>query len=720
MSESHRARRGPSGALLQLWEVTGGALVYAAARRGRWRARPNPAPHRGPHRSLALLVGTLVLLAAMVVSLASGGEVAAQPPNDNFASAQVITGNSGSVAGSNVDATKEPGEPFHANNTGGHSIWYSWTPSSSGAARFTTCSSAIDTLLAVYTGSAVNALTLVAANDDSAVCGSGSVRSSVTFRANSGTTYRIAVDGATRESGTAEGAISLNWSLTAEPPNNDLANAQLISGLLGRETGTNVGADKEVDTAPDPDVPEPPHAGNGGGASIWYRWTAPQSGQFFFFTCGSSFDTLLAIYTGSTLPTLIGVASNDDNSSVCGNTAPSNVNSAVVFNASSGVTYRIAVDGFNGATGSVILAWSVIQPNDNFGSATTISGSSGSASASNIGATKEDNEPNHAGNPGGASIWFRWTAPSSGQFRFTTCGSNFDTLLAVYTGGSVGSLTSVASNNNSTFICGSGSRQSAVTFTATAGTTYRIAVDGMVIGGTPVMGSVSLSWSPFVPTQTPTATSTPTDTATPTRTATATATSTRTTTPSRTPSPTRTHSPTATPTRTPTPTRTAPPTRTATPSITTTATRTATRTRTPTSTRHPTSTPAPGAPCPSPVAFWRDFPEFWPVASLTLGRQEYTQAQLLLLLRRAPRSDASVILAQQLIAAKLNLAAGRAEGDTTEEAIAQADRLLSSFAGRLPYRVSTTSLLGRALVLAANELGAYNRGLRTPGCDPDP
>src|SRR5207249_3220653 len=48
--------------------------------------------------------------------------VLSPPSNDNFANAQLISGNSGTVTTSNVDATKEAGEPNHAGNTGGKSV----------------------------------------------------------------------------------------------------------------------------------------------------------------------------------------------------------------------------------------------------------------------------------------------------------------------------------------------------------------------------------------------------------------------------------------------------------------------------------------------------------------------------------------------------------------------------------------------------------------------
>jgi hypothetical protein len=112
--------------------------------------------------------------------------------NDNFGNAQGLTGTNATVTGTNVNATKESGEPNHAGNAGGKSVWYKWTPQASGAATIDTAGSNFDTLLAVYTGGAVNSLTHVASNDDDSALG---VQSKVSFTATAGTTYQIAVDG---------------------------------------------------------------------------------------------------------------------------------------------------------------------------------------------------------------------------------------------------------------------------------------------------------------------------------------------------------------------------------------------------------------------------------------------------------------------------------------------------------------------------------------------
>ena len=126
------------------------------------------------------------------------------PANDAFVNAAVISGASGTVTGTNVNATKETGEPNHGGFPGGKSVWYRWTAPSSGTATVTTCGSSYDTLLGAYTGTAVNALTSLAGNDDS--CG---LQSSISFAVAAGVTYRLAVDGF----GAASGNITLNWSV---------------------------------------------------------------------------------------------------------------------------------------------------------------------------------------------------------------------------------------------------------------------------------------------------------------------------------------------------------------------------------------------------------------------------------------------------------------------------------------------------------------------------
>jgi hypothetical protein len=131
-----------------------------------------------------------------------------RPVNDTFINATSIAGNAGQASGTNVAATKEAGEPNHAGNAGGKSVWWRWTAPASGSVTITTAGSDFDTLLAVYTGSAVSVLDLVAQDDND---GNPGGTSTVMFAAQARTTYQIAVDGANG----AGGVVALNWSLSA-------------------------------------------------------------------------------------------------------------------------------------------------------------------------------------------------------------------------------------------------------------------------------------------------------------------------------------------------------------------------------------------------------------------------------------------------------------------------------------------------------------------------
>jgi subtilase family serine protease len=143
--------------------------------------------------------------------------------------------------------------------------------------------------------------------------------------------------------------------------------------------------------------------------------------------------------------------------------------------------YAVATDASNvnspASTAQVTItsaSTTTAPANDNFANATVLTGSSGSVTASTINATREVGEPYILNNPGGHSIWFSWTAPSNKRISINTHGSNFDTLLGVYTGSSLTSLHNIASSNNDV----AGSVTSGVTIKVTAGQTYRIAVDG--------------------------------------------------------------------------------------------------------------------------------------------------------------------------------------------------------------------------------------------------
>jgi len=128
-----------------------------------------------------------------------------------------------------------------------------------------------------------------------------------------------------------------------QPINDNFTNAWILIGQVGKITGQNTGATIEPG--------EPIHWSGSAGHSVWYSWTAPYNGMVVFTTEGSRFNTVLAVYTGQELTNLNLVANNDDYN---GETTAS----MVMFNATSGVEYKIAIDG-KGAQNSGIfsLGW---------------------------------------------------------------------------------------------------------------------------------------------------------------------------------------------------------------------------------------------------------------------------------------------------------------------------------------------------------------------------
>jgi Ig-like domain-containing protein/beta-propeller uncharacterized protein DUF5122 len=127
------------------------------------------------------------------------------------------------------------------------------------------------------------------------------------------------------------------------PLADDFAKRSVIADALGVGSGSNVGSTREPD--------EPRHADKRGGRSVWIEWQAPASGIATFNTRGSSFDTLLGIYQGTALRTLTNVVADEDRAGFA--------TSVASFNAEAGAHYIIAIDGLAGASGNIVLSWSL-------------------------------------------------------------------------------------------------------------------------------------------------------------------------------------------------------------------------------------------------------------------------------------------------------------------------------------------------------------------------
>ena len=128
--------------------------------------------------------------------------------NDLFANRKLITSNSYTFSGaSNINASAETGEPPHYNRwyvvPARKSVWFTWKAPANGRVDMNTVGSNFDTVLSVYTGTTLTALTRVAQDDDSG----GNLASKVVFYVRKNGVYQIAIDGYGGESGDIRGAI---------------------------------------------------------------------------------------------------------------------------------------------------------------------------------------------------------------------------------------------------------------------------------------------------------------------------------------------------------------------------------------------------------------------------------------------------------------------------------------------------------------------------------
>lgn len=276
------------------------------------------------------------------------------PGNDNFGNASLFNTDGGSFVTTNVGATGEAGEPYHGAGRGANgqaqnnSIWFKYNSPITKVVTITISPIAqpdviIDSVVSAYTGSAVNALTPVAENDDYPGLG---YFSRITFTAAANQTYYIAVDGY----GAQTGSFAFQYHTGLVPYNDNFANAQDLTeaGMGALEiplTQSNQGATAEAG--------EPMHdpSGSGSNNSIWFKWTPPQSRCVTFDFAGSAADTVVAVYTGAAVNALTLVGQNDD-------FGPSGSRgSRVTFYATAGVTYYLAIDGYLNAVGNSQMNW---------------------------------------------------------------------------------------------------------------------------------------------------------------------------------------------------------------------------------------------------------------------------------------------------------------------------------------------------------------------------
>lgn len=295
------------------------------------------APPRDRSGVRTRLVRLLVVLALMsgTVGLVGVAPAYAAPANDDFADATVFSQwRLGGLAatGSTRGATAQAGEPTHAGQPPGASVWFSWTADSDykvvlRSAMESETLGALRHAVAVYTGPTVSTLTPVASLD--------AYESSLTFRVVRGRTYSIALTADDRQQ-----ADEYSLSLSLVSPNALFEAATTLTARSGTTLGAVVGGW---------------YSRLGQTLSIWYRWRAPASGPVTFDTLGSMFRPGLWVSTGASPSSQTYIA----NSLTCPTPVP-RTTSCVTFEAVAGTTYNIELtggDGEGGNEGHSRLTW---------------------------------------------------------------------------------------------------------------------------------------------------------------------------------------------------------------------------------------------------------------------------------------------------------------------------------------------------------------------------
>ena len=126
---------------------------------------------------------------------------------------------------------------------------------------------------------------------------------------------------------------------------------------------------------------------------------------------------------------------------------------------------------------------------------------------------------------------------------------------------------------------------------------------------------------------------------------------------------------------------------------------------------------APVAPGVEGHGYWKNHPEAWPVDSLVIGNRTFSKARILFFLRLPEKGDKTKHLFREIVAAKLNVAAGN-DDSCIQDAIVAVDACLARFPVCSGVRAS--SLTWKKISAAVKRLSGYNEGLLcAPAGEPD-
>lgn len=281
----------------------------------------------------------VILSLSLALGLAGcGSGIKGFEPKDSFSKGKEITTLPFTTSTDTTKATANADDPIPSCGDGGtaNSVWSHYTATNDDTIIADTVRSNYDTVLSVWTGSP-GSFSEVWCNDDDFV--SFTFQSRLFFAGISGTTYHFMT---TSFDGTG-GNLVFNLDSLPAPANDDFANSTTISSLpfnssINTEGGTLELSDPISGCDSGLDIP-----------TVWYKYTPAADEMVTASTAGSTYDTVLSVWTGS--PGSFGtVACNDDSVGT---------ESVVTFSATGGVTYHFLVASFFGDGGNLSFNVSV-------------------------------------------------------------------------------------------------------------------------------------------------------------------------------------------------------------------------------------------------------------------------------------------------------------------------------------------------------------------------
>lgn len=302
-----------------------------------------------------------------------------RPTNDDFVAANILEGTFAEQQVHIASATTEPGEPGHVGQPARNSVWWRWTAPRNGGIDVRIAGTngfSSGELLAVYSGTSLDALNVEG----------GSKFGRVTLLVRTGITYWIAVSADQPNPDNAPRILT--FQLLPESPNDRFADATPLAGNPITVSAFAGGASSEPGEWVIPPWQD---------QSLWWSWTAPSGG---FLTVTQPLGTL-DIYSGDRLPSLQPLATTD----CCEKT----------LDVPAGAHWYIrGRPGFSQSMVGFQLSFTPLPSNDAFTNASPLGLLPARMQGELQYASAEPGEPNPTDSDFPQSVWYRWTADTSG------------------------------------------------------------------------------------------------------------------------------------------------------------------------------------------------------------------------------------------------------------------------------------------------------------------